>query len=194
MSFSRLILKIPTTLAKGFKKCRLVFADLDTDGTGLFNLEQCKVAARRLGYSPTSKELQRIFEATDLDGSHSLDSKEMVIVIAILHLMKGPDDEEDIDSDILAAFQCAEEAFLSFDSSSNGYISKEEMDDMMTEAHTKDLPHSPAADMAGDPLGRLVSRRFEELDVSGDGKISFIEFLFTLEEWASIADDDSEEE
>lgn len=190
MTFARLILKIPTTLNKGFKKCRRVFAELDEANIGLFNNDQLKQAAIKLGYSPTDQEIQQIFIASDFEMTQSLDYKEMVVVLAILHLLRGPADDEQIDDDILAAFNVAEEAFLSFDSSADGYISKDEIHAMMEETYTQGLPQSPAG---GDPIGKLAGRRFEELDVDGDGKIGFIEFLFALEGWAADGDLSEEE-
>ena len=91
-----------------------------------------------------------------------------------------------------------EQAFLSFDSSSHGYISKQELMGLLVEPATAHVPKrrssggsadAAAGRAAGHTLPALAQARFAELDRSGDGRIDFVEFLFCLERWVEDAEE-----
>jgi Ca2+-binding EF-hand superfamily protein len=191
ISMSRLLLSFPSKLNKGFTKCGTLFAELDIDKDGGLTWAELQGACSKLGYRLSEDMLESIFLASDASGDSALSLQEFIGALCLLHILKGPEDEESVDPDILVAFVTAEEAFLSMDSAASGYISKDEVRAMLTETHTSGL--KPSTDRA-DMLGGIATQRFMELDTDRDGRISFIDFIFTLEGWVHDAEDGDDDE
>lgn len=189
VKFNRLLLKFPS-LYSGFSKCKMVFQNVDIDNDGGVTLEELKAGCAKLGYQLTDEELESTFAATDLNKNKVLDVKEFVVVLAILHMLGGSQEGEQmqsIDPDILRTFETCEDAFLCFNSSRRGYIDKEELMSMMHEAGTETIHHHQINE--GNNMQSVIAQRFAELDRDKDGKISFLEFLFCLEGWVIDAED-----
>lgn len=187
VKFNRLLLRFGT-LHEGFAACRTVFRQLCGSEDAELGLEQLRLACTQLGYHADDASLQRIFAGADMDGSRSLNAHEFIAVLAILHILKGPEDEERVAPAILKTLATTEEAFLCFSSSRRGYIEKEELLGMMHEGPTDGVRHS-ANGSGSDPIRGIALRRFAELDREGRGRVSFLEFLFCLEGWVEDAEE-----
>lgn len=194
VTFNRLLLRF-ASLHAGFAACRAVFRSL-TEGNAAaegtpreVSLLQLREACTQLGYNLDDDTLTRIFTSADVDGSSSLNADEFVVVLAILHILKGPEDEERVDPAILRTWRTLEEAFMCFASSKDGYIAKVELMRMMHEGATDGVRHS-ATGNGTDPIQSIAAKRFAELDREGRGRVSFLEFLFCLEEWVEDAEED----
>ena len=59
------------------------FDIFDTDGSGLFDMDELEVAIRALGIQVEPEEMQRIFAVIDSDGSGTVDKEEYKTAIAI---------------------------------------------------------------------------------------------------------------
>merc|ERR1711871_390590 len=59
------------------------FDIFDTDGSGLFDMDELEVAIRALGIQVEPEEMQRIFAVIDSDGSGKVDKEEYKMAIAI---------------------------------------------------------------------------------------------------------------
>lgn len=112
------------SLHDGLSRAAKVFRSLDVPPTGEISLDQLRAGARKLGYAVDDDVLESAFVSADLDRSSTINVDEFVVILAILHLLKGPRDEEDVDAATLKAFELATQAFLSFDSSRHGFISR----------------------------------------------------------------------
>lgn len=189
VSFNRLLLRFGT-LHEGFQACRQVFSDL-VGGLedGELSQAQLQEACRTLGYNLDDASLATIFDGTDIDGSRALNVHEFLATMAILHILKGPEDVERVPAAVLASWRTAEQAFMAFASSRHGWIEKDELMAMMHEGATDQVRHSDRGS-GGDPIRSIAQKRFEELDKFHTGRVSFLEFLFCLEGWV----DDAEEE
>ncbi|KAL4457687.1 hypothetical protein ABPG75_012552 [Micractinium tetrahymenae] len=187
VKFNRLLLRFGT-LHEGFAACRAVFRQLCGSEDGELSLEQLRTACTQLGYHADDASLQRIFASADIDGSRSLNVHEFLAVLAILHILKGPEGEERVDPAILKTLNTAEQAFMCFSSSRRGYIEKGELLSMMHEGPTDGVRHS-ANGSGSDPIRGIAQRRFAELDRDGRGRVSFLEFLFCLEGWVEDAEE-----
>lgn len=97
-----------------------VFHELD--GTGEIGLEQLRTGAARLGYEVDPQLLESAFVSTDVDRSSTINVDEFIVVLAILHLLQGP--SPDGDRTTTEAFDFITRAFLSFDSSREGFVSR----------------------------------------------------------------------
>lgn len=74
-----------------------------------------------------------------------------------------------------------------------GFLDLAELDAAMQEAHVSELSRSPSASArggGGDPIASIVRQRFAELNRIGDGRISFMEFLWALESWVEDAEEE----
>ncbi|EFN58563.1 hypothetical protein CHLNCDRAFT_140699 [Chlorella variabilis] len=190
VKFNRLLLRFGT-LHEGFAASKRVFRELVGVEGGELSLEQLRPACASLGYHLDEATLHSIFAGADMDGSRTLNVHEFLATMAIVHSLRGPEDEELVDPQILATWRTAEEAFMSFASSRDGFIEKDELTGLMHESATDQVRHS-ANGSGGDPIRSIAQQRFEELDLNGSGRVSFLEFLFCLEGWVEDAEEEDE--
>jgi Ca2+-binding EF-hand superfamily protein len=186
--FNRLLLRFPA-LHEGFGAARAVFRELAGSDAGELNQAQMRGACAQLGYHLDDAAFDRIFGAADMDHSSTLNQHEFVAVLAILHILKGPEDEEKVPEAVLGALQTAEDAFRCCMSTKDGYLDSDELTRLMHEGATDKVQHS-ASGKGGDPIKAIAARRFAELDREGTGRVSFLQFLFCLENWVEDAEEE----
>lgn len=114
--------------------------------------------------------------------------------LCLLHCLKGPQDQEQVDPVVLQAFDTSQNAFLSLDAKKDGFISKADLRAAMHEKGTSQVHLVQGVDTS--KAETWVNKRFQELDSATghkDNRCSYLEFVFTLNEWALPDDEDDED-
>eukprot|EP00887_Chlorella_sp_A99_P002730 scaffold6.g2730.t1 len=179
---AKLLLKFHE-LHQGFYKLR---AEFERSGAvhGRLGIEQLAAAVNRLGYSMDAATFTAVAEAEDADGVARVTCEEFIPL----------EQQEALDPDVVRTLEIAEQTFMCFDSSSvDGYVDAGELRSSMRETRIDLLRPSPGG-TGQDPITPTATKRFEELDGDGDGRVSFREFLFRLETWVADAEGTQEEE
>ena len=130
-----------------------IFEALDQDGDGKITTDDLNQALQNLGVELNEDQLKAIIAKADADGSGVVTWDEFLKV-----LEKRP-----IKRRIEAALR---ELFNEFDTDNSGFISPENLRQLINDAGYADQ-------VTDDDITELISR----VDTTGDGKISFDEFL-----------------
>lgn len=130
------------------KELRQSFAIFDKDGDDAISAKDLGTVMRALGQNPSEGELQDMINEVDLDGSGTIYFSEFVTLNAHREL-KDVDSEEEI-----------REAFRVIDKDGNGFLSAEELHNVMTNLGEK---------MTMEEVDEMVS----DADTDGDGKINY---------------------
>ncbi|KAK9811359.1 hypothetical protein WJX72_002467 [[Myrmecia] bisecta] len=194
--FTKLLLRFPQ-MRNGFNKCRAVFRDIDADHSRSVDLQELRIGCRRHGFSVPDDLVVKIFQSTDLDGNHVLDFREFIVVLAIISMFEadlhgGTGPAQSLDPEIVQAFAIAEEAFLYFDASRDGYMQKDEVMAALAETETHIAAQARPGSL-GPRNTSILAKRFEEMDWDNNGQISFKEFLYAVQSWVLDEDDEVED-
>jgi len=158
---------------KAFERMKYVFQSLDIDDDGSLSLIEIIQAVTQLGGDATAAELKSLFHTADADGSGALDFKEFVVFLCVCSLL-GKLAKSCL---LTVAFTCAVDAFAVFDVKKTGTIIFSELDDALDGRGSHDI----------------MLARMKEMDVDGDGSVSFPEFLIAFMDWVGTDDDDDDE-
>lgn len=129
---------------------RKLFQQYDTEKKGMLSYTQFKAAFDEVGYSES--ECKKMFDACDLDGSGKIRYTEFLAATLEAH---GAISEERL-----------AEAFDRLDSDDSGYISTENLQEIL------------GADFPKSDIDSII----QEADLTKDGKISYTEFLALWED------------
>lgn len=127
------------------------FKQFDKDGGGSIDHGELKDLMVSVGQNPTDQEISDMVNIADADGSGTMDFAEFVTLMA--HHMSGSED----------TVESLTEAFKVFDASGDGSISPGELKQLLINV--------------GEPVNDDdVDSIIKEVDVDGDGEVSFDEF------------------
>jgi len=123
--------------------------------------------------------------------SQGLDVKQFIVMCAIGFILAEENKDISTFGGMLAsgddAYRVAMTdvvtAYLSFDREGKGYFTADEFNGFMTASKRADAAKSFFTD-----------ERWAELDVSGDGKVEFEEFVYAFSRWVSGDDDDDDDD
>ncbi|TYH17486.1 hypothetical protein ES288_A05G195600v1 [Gossypium darwinii] len=101
------------------KGLQQMFNNIDTDGSGTITLEELRDGLARLGSKLTEPEIKQLMDAADVDKSGTIDYIEFVTATMHRHRL---DREDNI-----------RKAFNYFDKDSNGFITRDELRQAMTQ-------------------------------------------------------------
>ncbi|TKY57600.1 Calcium-dependent protein kinase isoform 2 [Spatholobus suberectus] len=131
------------------KGLRQMFNNMDTDGSGTITFEELKSGLSRLDSQLSESEIRQLMDAADIDKNGTIDYFEFIAATMDRHkLEKG--------ENLFKAFQY-------FDKDENGYITRDELREAMTE-------HQMGDEAAVDEV-------FDDVDSDKDGKINYDEFM-----------------
>jgi len=189
-SWDRIILKFPA-IAANFKRVEHVFNKYDTNNDGRVSMGELGVCMKDLGADLSRGDLVKLFEGVDLDNSRELDKKEFLLCLAIGYVSEY----FPATSDVMAAvdngisltetFDLVIQAFLTFDASGDGFISRDEVLKIFATTPGTKVTASQRASRS------VISQdRWKEMDWNDDGSISFKEFLIAFGSWVGLDDED----
>lgn len=132
------------------QEAREAFKMFDKDGDGAITLDELGTVMRNLGQFPTDEELKMMMDETDTDGNGVIDFSEFLTMVQRQKIAQ--EKEPDIGL----------EAFSVFDQNGDGFISAEELRQIMVKL--------------GESLtDEEIEMMIDEADVDGDGRISYKE-------------------
>ncbi|XP_042400121.1 calmodulin-like isoform X1 [Zingiber officinale] len=127
------------------------FCLFDRDGDGCISLGELSTIINSLGLRPTKDELQEMISEVDADGSGAIEFEEFLNLM--VRKMKESDSEEEL-----------KEAFKVFDKDQNGFISKNELKNVMMSLGEK---------LTDEEVDQMI----KEADLDGDGQVNYEEFV-----------------
>eukprot|EP00199_Chlamydomonas_sp_CCMP681_P005706 CAMPEP_0119115894 /NCGR_PEP_ID=MMETSP1180-20130426/51988_1 /TAXON_ID=3052 ORGANISM="Chlamydomonas cf sp, Strain CCMP681" /NCGR_SAMPLE_ID=MMETSP1180 /ASSEMBLY_ACC=CAM_ASM_000741 /LENGTH=246 /DNA_ID=CAMNT_0007104997 /DNA_START=603 /DNA_END=1343 /DNA_ORIENTATION=+ len=159
----------------GFLKVQELFANIVPHNEHSITLADFKQHSATLGLEQ-SKGLTKIFKLADVDGGHTIDATELVMVFTVIYLM---DEEHSAIKfpEIKQTLDIVEKSFTYFDSSSDGFLDKKELLLALTSG-TKVFTNSKGQAKKRAGAGDML---FDMLDVDKSGKVSFKEFLVGMQ-------------
>ncbi|XP_034546856.1 caltractin [Notolabrus celidotus] len=123
----------------------------DTDGTGIIDVKELKVAMRALGFEPKKEEIKQMIADVDKEGSGTIDFNTF---LSIMTLKTGDKDSKE---EILKAFRL-------FDDDGTGKISFKNL---------KRVAKELGENLTDEELQEMI----DEADRDGDGEVNEQEFL-----------------
>jgi Ca2+-binding EF-hand superfamily protein len=133
------------------KSYQEAFRIFDRNNDGCITREELGTVMKSLGHQPSDNELQDMVNEVDVDGSGTIEFDEFVQMMA-KRIEQRPDDGEDL-----------KEAFEVFDRNKDGYITAEELRQVM---------RSLGENLTDQELNEMM----KAADANGDGIINFNEF------------------
>ncbi|CBI34166.3 hypothetical protein VitviT2T_021291 [Vitis vinifera] len=127
------------------------FCLFDMDGDGCITLDELATVMKSLEHSTTKEELQTMMDEVDVDGNGTIEFGEFLNLMA--RKMKESEAEEEL-----------KEAFKVFDKDQDGYISANELRNVMFNLGER-LTDEEAEQM------------IREADLDGDGQVNYEEFV-----------------
>ena len=196
--FNTLLMKFGK-IGKGFESLRAVFKSLDADSSGSISKEDLGKGYSAAGLPPwrSQEEQEEILEVADFDGNNTIEFREFVVIVALNHVLgmgaggAGWGGEEaggagaGISPELTTAIDLSVNTFLFLDDSGNGTLERNEV------LQSLDESRGQGKGQAGNAA--IMKKRFEEMDWDKNGNISYLEFLFALESWVGIEDQEEED-
>uniref|UniRef100_A0A7C8YSG2 Calcium/calmodulin-dependent protein kinase n=1 Tax=Opuntia streptacantha TaxID=393608 RepID=A0A7C8YSG2_OPUST len=142
---------------KGLKE---LFNNIDIDRSGTITLEELKNGLARLGSRLSEPEIEQLLGAADVDKSGTIDYMEFVT--ATMHRHRLERDENLF------------EVFKYFDKDGNGYITRDELRQAMTEYGMGDE--------------KTIDEILDDVDTDKDGTINFEEFVNMMRKGTTDSD------
>ncbi|KAL3794787.1 hypothetical protein HJC23_012797 [Cyclotella cryptica] len=197
-NFVRIIMRFPQ-IKSVFDRLRAIHSKCDTDGSGTIDQDELVKAMTELfseGRAPERDPVRPSVVATTLNMCElekkggGLTVKEFIVMCAIGFILAEDDDHVSTfggmlasnDDDYRRAMSDVVTAYLSFDREAKGYFTSDEVQGLMTASKRGDAA-----------MNLLTEERYAELDVSGDGRVDFEEFVFAFSNWVSAEEDDDDD-
>ena len=133
---------------KDIAKYKEAFRSFDKDGSGSISIDELGALLRSVGHAPTPTELMRIIREVDTDCSGQIEFEEFLVMIA--------SKDKNCDDEIEAAFKL-------FDKDGDGFISEDELRDVMVSV--------------GENLtDAQIKGMMAVADIDGDNRVGFEDF------------------
>ncbi|XP_041375662.1 calmodulin-beta-like isoform X2 [Gigantopelta aegis] len=143
------------------RELREAFALFDRDGDGSISTDELGTVMRNLGQFPNTEELREMIKEIDIDGDGTFSFEEFVQVMANMGGI-SENTEEDEEEELRQAFRV-------FDKTGCGYI---------TSSDLRAVLQCMGEDLSEDEIDEMIN----EVDIDGDGRIDFDEFIACMKE------------
>jgi len=150
------------------RELREAFRLFDKDGDGSISTEELGTVMRNLGQFPNSDELNMMLKEIDIDGDGTFSFEEFVQVMANVGGI-SENSEEDEEEELRQAFRV-------FDKSGCGYI---------TPSDLRAVLQCMGEDLTEEEIDEMIA----EVDIDGDGRIDFEEFITCMRSDEDDGDD-----
>lgn len=158
-------------VAQRFEQCRETFIAVDTTKNNMISYDELRAAVEILGYKGTEEDLQLIFKHSDIDGSEGLSFRQFLITLLFLNILRD-DDTVTTSPEVQRSFDIVTDAFLFFDKDRTGLL---KLDEVLNGSYER---------KEGLPDGMV--HVFEEMNTDGSGCVNLSEFVYALESWAGV--------
>ncbi|CAH1801598.1 unnamed protein product [Owenia fusiformis] len=167
-TMSTILQRYPESQVKELKEAFRLF---DKDGDGSIDTEELGTVMRNLGQFPSSDELTRMLEEIDIDGDGQFSFEEFVQLMANMGSI-SEDAEEDEEEEL-------RQAFMVFDRQGCGYIGASDL---------RAVLQNIGEDLTEEEIDEMIA----EVDIDGDGRIDFEEFIACMCEEKESDDEDED--
>ena len=136
------------------------FAGLDVDGNGDISVKELEDILRsmRLKLKLTDKQIERVLKQIDTNNDGSIDADELMVVLEKY-------DTEGVVYKALHLRSSIRQEFLKYDGDGNGYITKDEMVEIIKDRTGLTIPQ------------KQIERLMKDSDKNDDGKVNYEEFV-----------------
>ncbi|XP_032664057.1 calmodulin-like isoform X2 [Odontomachus brunneus] len=167
--------KAPAISKSQMKEFREAFRLFDKDGDGTITKEELGRVMRSLGQFARAEELRTMLQEIDIDGDGNVSFEEFVEIVSNIGASTAaPTDQHQEEQELRDAFRV-------FDKHNRGYITASDLRAVL-QCLGEDLSEEEIEDM------------IKEVDVDGDGRIDFYEFVHALGEPGIDEDEEDDEE
>jgi len=139
------------------KELKAAFDFFDTNRNGTIELEELDSAMKSLGYRMTEEELRKMIAESDVNGDGEIDFQEFVEMMKKVNIQM----EKREGTDLI-------EAFKYFDQDDSGYISRQNLSDVMK---------SLGEELSEQDLNEMMLIA----DINKDGVVDFDEFVLVID-------------
>ncbi|XP_071641005.1 uncharacterized protein [Temnothorax longispinosus] len=157
------------------KEFREAFRLFDKDGDGTITKEELGRVMRSLGQFARAEELRTMLQEIDIDGDGNVSFEEFVEIVSNIGASTAAPSDQDQEEQELR------DAFRVFDKHNRGYITASDLRAVL-QCLGEDLSEEEIEDM------------IKEVDVDGDGRIDFYEFVHALGEPGIDEDEEDDDE
>ncbi|CAL1688911.1 unnamed protein product [Lasius platythorax] len=157
------------------KEFREAFRLFDKDGDGTITKDELGRVMRSLGQFARAEELRTMLQEIDIDGDGNVSFEEFVEIVSNIGASTAAPTDQDQEEQELR------DAFRVFDKHNRGYITASDLRAVL-QCLGEDLSEEEIEDM------------IKEVDVDGDGRIDFYEFVHALGEPGIDEDEEDDEE
>lgn len=168
--------KITAITKSQMREFKEAFNLFDKDGDGNITKEELGRVMRSLGQFARAEELNTMLQEIDIDGDGTVSFEEFVEIVSNIG-----DENSGTSADQDQEEQELRDAFRVFDKRNRGYITASDLR-VVLQCLGEDLSEEEIEDM------------IKEVDVDGDGRIDFYEFVHALGEPGIDEDEEEEEE
>lgn len=168
--------KAPGISKSQMKEFREAFRLFDKDGDGTITKEELGRVMRSLGQFARAEELRTMLQEIDIDGDGNVSFEEFVEIVSNIGgaSTAAPTDQDQEEQELRDAFRV-------FDKHNRGYITASDLRAVL-QCLGEDLSEEEIEDM------------IKEVDVDGDGRIDFYEFVHALGEPGIDEDEEDDDE
>jgi Ca2+-binding EF-hand superfamily protein len=193
-----------TAMLKSFEAIRVVFTRVDADGNGTIEYDEFLAACAELRVEgeKSADLLRDVYETADVNHDGHVDFREFVMALTLAFLVAAaqraergeevierPNAKKETEAEFLA-HRCLDkvlEAWLLFDDAGQGFITKKNVTSALAT-----FEDGARGDHAAGASARLIRARFGEMHFGETETISFQEFLYAVEGWCGLDDEDEE--
>ena len=192
-------------MLKSFEAIRVVFTRVDADSNGTIEYEEFLAACRELRVEgeKSADLLREVYETADVNHDGHVDFREFIMALTLAFLIAAtarvergdevierPNANEETEAEFLT-HRCLDkvlEAWLLFDDTGEGFIRKTDVTRALAS-----FEDGARGDHTAGASSKLISARFGEMNWDETDTISFHEFLYAVEGWCGLEDEEKEE-
>jgi Ca2+-binding EF-hand superfamily protein len=187
-------------MLRAFEDIRVVFDRVDADKNGAIDESELKLLLAELDTADLDDAtIADIFAQADANGDGSIDYREFVALAAVLYLMSDrdpgapPESETEARRLVHVALDRVLEAWLYFDRDRRGFISRAEVKDGLRVYKGEARDQATGGKKKKAHVGvdsNLLAARFEEINWGRHDVVTFQEFLYAVEGWVGLEDEE----